>query len=76
MRGRLTLEEEGPTPQWLRITEYVIDRNGDRTNLTPHRVAVQSGDLSGHATYGWTGCAELACGSVRRYQIADVTLSP
>jgi len=43
LRGRLTLEEEGPMPQWLRITEYVIDRNGDRTNLTPHHVAVQSG---------------------------------
>ena len=76
MRGRLTLEEEGPTPQWLRITEYVIDRNGDRTNLTPHDVAVQSGDLSGHATYARTGCADLACGSVRRYQIADATLGP
>ena len=74
--GRLSLEEEGPTPQWSRITEYVIDRHGDRVDLTPHRISVRSGDLGGETTYAWTGCADAACEDLRRYQLVDVTLAP
>lgn len=74
--GRLSLEDEGPTPQWLRITEYVIDRNGDRVDLTPHQISVQSGEFSGRGTYAWTGCADPECEVLRRYQLVDVTLGP
>ena len=74
--GRLTTEAGGPTPQWLRITEYVIDRDGDRVDLTPHQISVQSGELSGHGTYSWTGCADPECEVLRRYQLVDVTLGP
>ena len=74
--GRLSLEEEGPTPQWLRITEYVIDRNGDRVEQTPHQISAQSGELSGHGAYAWTGCADPECEVLRRYQLVDVTVGP
>jgi parallel beta-helix repeat protein len=74
--GRLTTEETGPTPQWLRVTQYVIDSDGHRVDLTPHRISVQSGELIGHGTYEWTGCADPECEVLRRYQIADVTVSP
>ena len=74
--GRLPGEEGGPTPQWLRITEYVVDRDGTRIESTPHRVSVQSDGLSGNATYEWNGCGTPECESLPRYQISEVTLGP
>ena len=74
--GRLTTEETGPTPQWLRVTQYVIDRDGHRVDATPHQIDVQSGVLSGRATFAWTGCTDTECEGVRRYQLVDVTLNP
>lgn len=74
--GRLPGEEGGPTPQWLRITEYIVDRDGNRIDSTPHHISVQGGGLSGNATYAWTGCSDAGCEVLRRYQIADVTLGP
>jgi len=74
--GRLSEEEGGPTPQWLRITEYIVDRGGNRADLTPHHISVQGDGLSGNATYEWKGCGAPQCESLRRYQIAGVTLKP
>ena len=66
----------GPTPQWIRVTQYVVDRDGNRVESTPHQVDVRSGALSGHATFAWTGCADPECEAIRRYQLVDVTLDP
>jgi parallel beta-helix repeat protein len=74
--GRLTTEAGGPTPQWLRLSEYIINRDGNRVDLTPHQISVRSGELSGHGTYAWTGCADPECEVLRRYQLVDVTLGP
>jgi hypothetical protein len=74
--GRLTTEENGPTPPWIRLTHYVIDRDGNRVESTPHRIDVRSGALRGHQTFAWTGCGDPGCEVGRRYQLLDVTLAP
>jgi parallel beta-helix repeat protein len=74
--GRLSGEEGGPTPAWLRITEYIVDRDGNRVDSTPHRISIQSDGRDVDATYEWNGCGLAQCASLRRYQIADVALRP
>ncbi|PYT08453.1 MAG: hypothetical protein DMF49_05215 [Acidobacteria bacterium] len=70
-------EPGGPLSPWPRFTEYVVASNGQREDLTPHRLSVRSPSGMAKSRYSWDGVDNdpLAFRIVGdRYQTALVVL--
>jgi parallel beta-helix repeat protein len=76
-QGRIQGEPGGPVPAWPRFTEFIVGENGQRKNLTPHRLSVRSEAGMGRSWYSWDGLENDPLGLVNfdgRYQKALVVL--
>lgn len=75
--GLVDGEPSGPLPSWPRFTEYVVDGNGSRADLTPHHITAHSPAGMGRSIYSWDAVENdpLSFRIVDgRYQTAKVVL--